>query len=118
MKASELKYRIDEISRSHAAAAAEPALCIQLLRLESQSCQEARSMIKYEIGAKGMEYELLVARTKADKTPWEIRGPILEKEAQKYTDDVAKLDEEYAAFGEVKALADEHIRYISQRSHP
>ena len=118
MKASELKYRSDEIARSHAAGKAEPALCIQLLRLEFQNCQEARSMIKYEIGAKGMEYDLLVARTRADKTPWEIRGPILEKEAQKYNDDVAKLDEEYAEFGEVKALADEYIRYIRQHSHP
>lgn len=81
MKASELKYRIDEIARSHAAGAAELALCIQLLRLESQNCQEGRSMIKYEIGTKGMEYDLLVARTRADRTPWEIRGPILEKEA-------------------------------------
>lgn len=118
MKASELKYRIDEIARSDAAGAAEPAHCTQLLRLESQNCQEARSMIKYEIGAKGMEYGLLKARTKADKIPWEIRGPIVEREAQKYTDDVAKLDEEYAAFGEVEALADEYIRYICHRSHP
>lgn len=117
MKASELKYQIDKIARSHVEGKVEPALYIQLLRLESQNCQEACSRIKYEIGAKGMEYDLFVARTRADKTPWEIRGPILEKQAQKYTDDVAKLDEEYAEFGEAKALADEYTQYIRQRSH-
>lgn len=107
MKASELRYRIDDIARTPLA---NPAVRIQLLTLESQNCQQARSMIKYEIGAMTMEYDLLVARTSADRMPWEIRGPILEKEAQKYTDGVAKLDEEYAALGEVKAVADEHIR--------
>lgn len=111
MKASELRYRIDDIARTHANA----ALRIQLLTLESQNCQQARSMIKYEIGAKRMEYDLLVARTRADRMPWQIRGPILENEAQKHTDDVAKLDEEYAAFGEAKAVADEHIRHALRR---
>lgn len=67
-------------------------------------------MIKYEIGAKRMEYDLRVARLSANRMPWEIRGPILEDEAQKHADGIAKLDEEYAAFEEAKAAADEHIR--------
>lgn len=107
MYASEHKYRIDAtIARTHS----NPALRIQLLTLESRNCQHARSMITFEITAKRREYDLLVARTRAKMVPWGIRGRFLEDMAQKHDDDIAELYDEYAAFGEAKEVADEHIR--------
>lgn len=112
MYASEQMYRIDAtIARTNITSAHR----IELLTLESQNCQQARSMIAYEITAKRMEYDLLVTRTRAERMPWEIRGPILENMAQKLADDIAQLNEEYAAFGEAMGVADDHIRRLRAR---
>lgn len=74
-------------------------------------------MIAFEIMAKKMEYELLVARTRASMMNWEIRRPFLENMAKKNADTVAELHDEYTAFGEAEEVADAHIRQARRAKH-
>lgn len=66
-------------------------------------------MIAFEIMAKKMEYELLVARTRASMN-WKIKRPCLEDMARKNADTVTKLIYEDKAFREAEEVADAHIR--------
>lgn len=113
MYASEQKYLIDNtIARTHT----NLALRISLLTVEYQNCKLVRSMIAFEIMAKKMEYELLVARTRASMMDWEIRRPFLEIMAKKNADTVAELHDEHTAFEEAEEVADTHI-HQAQRAH-
>ncbi|MCJ1349821.1 hypothetical protein MMC31_008062 [Peltigera leucophlebia] len=114
MYASEQSYRINTtIAHTHTT----PALLIRLLKLESQYCKQARSVIALEISAKQMEYNLLVARTRANMMTWEVRGPILGNMAQKHADAIADLHDEYVAFGDAKDVADAYIaRFTTDRT--
>lgn len=66
-------------------------------------------MIAFEMRAKKMEYELLVARTRASMD-WETKKPFLEDMAKKNADTVAELNEEDKALKEAEEAADAHIR--------
>ena len=68
-----------------------------------------RSMIAFEIKAKKMEYELLVARTRASMN-YETKRPFLEDMKKKNADTVAQLNDEDKAFREAEEAADAHIR--------
>lgn len=50
-------------------------------------------MIKYKIQVKRIKCELFIVYTKADKISQKIREFILERKKQKYTNNVAKFDE-------------------------
>lgn len=107
MYAFEHRYRINTtIARTHT----RPALRIELLTVESRNCKRARSIIAFEISTKKIEYDLLVARTRANMMTWEVRGPILDNMAQKHADTFADLHDEYPAFADAEDVADAHIR--------
>lgn len=116
MYAFEQRYRINTtIARTHTT----PGIRIRLLMLESQNCKRVRSMIAFVMSAKHVEYNLLVARTRANMMAWEVRRPILENMAQKHADAIADLHDEYTAFGDAKDFADAHIRQAQRaRNQP
>lgn len=104
--ASEQKDRIDGIiARTHS----NPALRIQLLTLESQTCERARLWIQLKKCMNRRNYDLNLSLTRTEMVTWETRERNREELARSHANSMAWLRHEYAAFGAAKEVADEHI---------